>query len=73
MQRLDGTSGTEDLKTTTAITDIKPRIVHIVLIEIIKNFLSVVLYQLHHSHHANLLALNQGIAGLVTKNITLTT
>jgi hypothetical protein len=66
-------SGTEDPKTTTAITDIKPGIVHIVLIEIIENILYVVLHQLHHSHHANLLAVNQGIAGLVTMNIALTT
>jgi hypothetical protein len=63
MQRLDGTSGTEDPKMTTAITDIKPRIVHIVLIESIETILSVVLYQLHHSHQANILALSQGIAG----------
>jgi hypothetical protein len=54
--------GSENIKSATTITDIKPRIIHIVLIEIIKNILSVVLYQSHYSDHINFLALNQGIA-----------
>jgi hypothetical protein len=45
---------------------------HVVLIEIVKNTLFVVLYQFHPSHHANLLALNQGVAGLVTMHIAVT-
>jgi hypothetical protein len=62
MQWLNRARGTEHTKSATSVTDIKPRIIHIVLIESIKNILYVVLYQLHHSDHINLLALNQGIA-----------
>jgi hypothetical protein len=73
MQRLDRTHGTEYPELTATVTDIKLHYMHIVLIEIIKNILSVVLYQVHHSQYANLLALNQGVTGLVTTDIALTT
>jgi hypothetical protein len=73
MQRLNGTRGTEYTKSTATVTDIKPRIMHIVLVEIVQNILSVILYQLHHSQHVYLLALNQRVTRLVPTHIALLT
>ena len=57
---------------TTTITDIKPRIVHIILIELVQDILSVVLYQLHHFDHADPFTLDQGIARLIAAHVSLT-
>jgi hypothetical protein len=68
-QGLNRTCSTKYTKSATTITKIKSRIVHVALIVVVKNILFVIHYQLHHSHHVNLLALNQGVARFVTYDI----
>jgi hypothetical protein len=70
---LNRTCGTEYTESTTTVSDIKLRIMHVAFIVIGQNILFVVLHQLHHSHQVNLPALNQEVAVFVTMHIALTT